>query len=107
MEELEVEYDVIVVDLSKDEQKGTEYLKLNPNGRTPTILDYSREVMDRNNETPFAVFESGTIMIYLAEKISPNSLYPSNDPLLRSEIHQWLFCQVSWYRASSRKLYVI
>lgn len=95
LEELKVDYDVILVDLSKDEQKNEDYVKMNPNGRTPTILDYSQEVMEKNNETPFAVFESGAIMIYLVEKFPGTSLYPSNDLFLRSEIQQWLFFQVS------------
>lgn len=95
LEELKVEYDVKLVDLSKDEQKDSEYLKLNPNGRTPTLLDYSNDVVEKNNGAPFAVFESGAIMMYLTDKFSDNNLYSYNDPFLRSEIQQWLFFQVS------------
>ena len=66
--ELKVDYDVVLVDLSKDKQKNEDYVKMNPNAHTPTILDYSQEVVEKNNEIPFPVFESVAIMIYLVEK---------------------------------------
>lgn len=83
LEALEIDYTVHVVDLSKGAQKQAEYLKLNPNGRIPTIVD-------RNNED-FVVFESGAIMIYLAEKTG--KLLPS-DPKRRSQAIQWLMFQM-------------
>ena len=67
----------------KGEQKTTEYLKLNPNGKIATIVD--RDAGD------FAVFESGAIMIYLAEKAG--RLLPI-ETKARSRVIQWLMFQI-------------
>ena len=60
LEELGLPYTLHPIKLGLQEQKQSEYLKLNPNGRIPTIVD--------RDEGDFAVFESGAILIYLAEK---------------------------------------
>lgn len=83
LEEAGVEYDLTHIDFSKKEQKAPDYLKLNPNGRIPTIVDRS------NND--FVVFESGAILWYLAEKY--DKFLPS-DPLKKSQTMQWLMFQM-------------
>ena len=60
LEELEIPYQVRAINLGTSEQKTPEFLKINPNGRIPAIVD--REAGD------FAVIESGAILLYLAEK---------------------------------------
>jgi glutathione S-transferase len=83
LEELGLPYEVHVVNLLAGDQKQPAYLKLNPNGRIPTIVD-----RDAGN---FAVFESGAILIYLAEKTG--RLMPS-DAQGRSLVIQWLMFQM-------------
>lgn len=83
LEELGLPYTVRPLALSKREQKQDWYLKLNPNGRIPTIVDHDNE--------DFVVFESGAILIYLAEKTG--RLMPK-DPKGRSRVMQWLMFQM-------------
>lgn len=83
LEELGLPYNVHHLSLSKNEQKEPEYLKLNPNGRIPTIIDRD------NND--FVVFESGAILMYLAEKTGK---FLSSDPDERSREIQWLMFQM-------------
>jgi GSH-dependent disulfide-bond oxidoreductase len=83
LEELQLPYTVRALALSKNEQKEPWYLKINPNGRIPAIVD-------RDNGD-FAVFESGAIMIYLAEKAG--RLLPT-DVKGRSRVIQWLMFQM-------------
>jgi GSH-dependent disulfide-bond oxidoreductase len=83
LEELGLDYKVHHIHMDKQEQKEPWYLKLNPNGRIPTIVDHDND--------DFAVFESGAIMIYLAEKTG--RLMPS-DVNGRSTVIQWLMFQM-------------
>jgi GST-like protein len=84
LEEAQVPYDLTFIDFSTQAQKAPDYLKLNPNGRIPTIVDHSND--------DFVVFESGAILWYLAEKY--NRFLPA-DPKDRSEAHQWLMFQMA------------
>lgn len=83
LEELGVPYTLHALSLSKGDQKTADFLKINPNGRIPAIVD--------RDEGDFAVFESGALMIYLAEKYG--RLLPT-DRKGRSEVIQWLMFQM-------------
>jgi GST-like protein len=84
LEEVGVPYNVIHLKLHKLEQRNPEYTKLNPNGRIPTIVDH--------HEDDFVVFESGAILIYLAER--SGTLLPT-DKKGRSLVIQWLMFQMA------------
>ncbi len=84
LEELGMPYEVKAIDLQAGEQKAPSYLALNPNGRIPTIVD--RDAGD------FAVFESGAILIYLAEKAG--RFLPA-EPKGRSRVLQWVMFQMA------------
>ena len=83
LEELELPYSAHVLSFDKQEQKTPAFLEINPNGRIPAIVD-------RGNDD-FAVFESGAILIYLAELTG--KLLPA-DAKGRSRALQWLMFQV-------------
>lgn len=83
LEELGLPYTVHALSFDKKEQKSADFLKINPNGRIPAIVDRA------NGD--FAVFESGAILIYLAEQTG--KLMPS-DPKGRSLVLQWLMFQM-------------
>jgi glutathione S-transferase/GST-like protein len=84
LEELALPYTVHQLDLAALDQKRPEFLRINPNGRIPAIVD--------RDEGDFAVFESGAILIYLAEKTG--QLMPS-DRKGRSLVLQWLMFQMA------------
>lgn len=83
LEELGLDYEVKLLDLRAEEQKQDWFLRINPNGRIPAIVD--------RDEGDFAVFESGAILVYLAEKTG--RLLPT-DPKGRSVVMQWLMFQM-------------
>jgi len=83
LEELALPYTLHVLDLGKLEQKQPWFLAINPNGRIPAIVDHDAD--------DFTVFESGAILIYLAEKTG--KLIPP-DVKVRSQVMQWLMFQM-------------
>ncbi|CAB3754076.1 glutathione S-transferase family protein [Paraburkholderia solisilvae] len=84
LEELALPYRVHAITLSKNEQKENWFLEINPNGRIPAIVD-------RDSRAGFPVFESGAIMMYLAEK---TGLLMPSDVDGRSRVIQWLMFQI-------------
>ena len=83
LEELGLPYTVRSIALSKNEQKEPWYLQLNPNGRIPTIVDHGND--------DFVVFESGAILLYLAERTGKLMLQEEKG---RSRVVQWLMFQM-------------
>lgn len=84
LEEAGLDYELTAIDFARKEQKAPDYLKINPNGRIPALVDLSND--------DFAVFESGAILWYLAEKYGQ---FLSQDPKERSETLQWLMFQMA------------
>ena len=83
LEELELPYEVHAIDLSSLDQKKPDFTRLNPNGRIPVIVD--------REEGDLPIFESGAIMIYLAEKAG--RLLPT-ERRARARVIEWLMFQM-------------
>jgi GST-like protein len=82
LEELKVDYKTTAINLSVGEQKQPSFLELNPNGRIPVIKDLENNLL---------VFESGAIMMYLAEK---HQRFLSKNTSIKYQQLQWLMFQV-------------
>ncbi len=87
LEEAGVPYRIIPVNIGKGEQFKPEFLRISPNNRIPAIVDHAPE----GGGAPVSVFESGAILLYLAEKTG--QFIPS-DLRGRVEVLQWLFWQM-------------
>jgi GST-like protein len=88
LEEIGLPYEPHLVDFRKDEQRTPEFLSLNPHGKIPAILD-----PDGPGGAPLALFESGAILLYLADKT--DRCMPT-DPARRWETTQWVFFQMAF-----------
>jgi GSH-dependent disulfide-bond oxidoreductase len=78
------EYDAWLIRISNSDQFGSGFVEINPNSKIPALVDHS-------GATPVRVFESGAILLYLAEKFG--ELLPK-DPVKRAECLSWLFWQM-------------
>ncbi|KRA41642.1 glutathione S-transferase N-terminal domain-containing protein [Devosia sp. Root635] len=87
LEETGLAYEPHLVDITKNQTWGPEYLALNPNGKIPAIIDPNGP-----GGKPLALFESGAILIYLAEK---SGKFLSADPATRYETIQWVMFQMA------------
>ena len=81
----EADYDAWLIEISKGDQFSSGFVKANPNSKIPTLVDYT-------NDKPINVFESGSILLYLAEKF--NHFLPLETEL-KVECMNWLFWQMS------------
>eukprot|EP00179_Madagascaria_erythrocladioides_P031923 CAMPEP_0198330850 /NCGR_PEP_ID=MMETSP1450-20131203/17201_1 /TAXON_ID=753684 ORGANISM="Madagascaria erythrocladiodes, Strain CCMP3234" /NCGR_SAMPLE_ID=MMETSP1450 /ASSEMBLY_ACC=CAM_ASM_001115 /LENGTH=250 /DNA_ID=CAMNT_0044035181 /DNA_START=65 /DNA_END=817 /DNA_ORIENTATION=+ len=88
LEELGLPYDAHFVNIMKGEQFSSGFTKVNLNGKIPALVDYGAP-----GGEPLPIFESGAILMYLAEKVPESGLLPK-DPVKRSVALQWLFFQV-------------
>ncbi|PWN50448.1 glutathione S-transferase [Violaceomyces palustris] len=90
LENLGLTYRVIALDFGDDKEKGvkgSEFLKLNPNGRVPALIDHGND--------DFVVWESGAILYYLAEKYDPSGIFLGKSVEERAIVLQWLTHQLS------------
>jgi GST-like protein len=87
LEETGLDYAIHAVDIGKGEQFAPDFLKIAPNNRMPAIVDHAPSVGD----APIAVFESGAILQYLAEKTGK---FGGDDLRGRTEVNQWLMWQM-------------
>ena len=86
LEEIGLPYEVLAIDISQGDQLRPEYLAINPNNKIPAIIDE-----DGPGGKPFTLFESGAILMYLAEK--SGKLWPA-DMRQRYTVIQWLLFQM-------------
>jgi len=87
LEETGLPYRLIPVNISKGEQFEQEFLKVSPNNKIPAIVDH--DPIEGNG--PITIFESGAILLYLAEK---TGRFIPDDTKGRAEVLQWLFWQM-------------
>lgn len=85
--ELGSEYDAYMIDISEGDQFSSGFVAVNPNSKIPALVDSSYD-------KPISVFESGSILVYLAEKFGH---FLPKDPEARSQVNNWLF----WLQGSA------
>jgi GST-like protein len=88
LEELGVPYKVVPLHIGRGDQFAKEYLKLNPNHRMPALVDHE----PKGGGAPISVFESGAIMMYLAEK---HGRFWPQDMRGKYEVTQWVMWQMA------------
>ena len=87
LEELELPYNTKLVDVWKGDQFSPEFLKINPNGKVPAIVDH-----DGPGGKPYTVVESGAILLYLADKTGK---FLPKDTRKRFDVIQWMMIQMT------------
>jgi GST-like protein len=89
LEEMGLDYTVKVVNITQDDQFKPEFLRISPNNKIPAIID-----ADGPNGAPISVFESGAILLYLAEK---SGQFIPRDPARRVAMMEWLMFQMGGF----------
>ena len=87
LEEAKLPYKLIPIDIGAGEQFAEEFLKISPNNKIPVIVD----PQPKGSAGPVSVFESGAILLYLAEK---TGRFLPTDTSVRAQVMEWLFWQV-------------
>ena len=90
LEELGLDYRVIPIDIGKGEQFNEDFLRISPNNRIPAIVDHAPV----GSNVPISVFESGAILLYLAEKTDQ---FIPKDIVGRVQVLEWLFWQMGGF----------
>ena len=98
LEEMGLPYDVHVVDITKNEQFAPDFLKISPNNKIPAIVD-----PDGPGGRPISVFESGAILLYLAEKYPQGNLLPQALDE-RARVYKWLVWQPATFNPPRQRL---
>jgi GST-like protein len=80
----EAEYDAFLINIGEGDQFSSGFVEINPNSKIPALVD-------KNNGNPISVFESGSILLYLAEKFGK---FLPNDPAKKVKVMNWLFWQM-------------
>jgi len=89
LEELEIPYRIVAVNLGRGDQFADSFLAISPNNRMPAIVDSE----PKGGGAPLSVFESGAILFYLAEK--EGRFWPQSDVHARYEVIQWVLWQAA------------
>ena len=90
LEEMDLSYRKITVDISKGDQLRPEFLRINPNNKVPALVDHA----PADGGPPLSLFESGAILIYLAEKTGQFLPTAGRE---RAEVMKWLMWQMSGF----------
>ncbi|WP_201527146.1 glutathione-dependent disulfide-bond oxidoreductase [Psychrobacter frigidicola] len=86
------EYDAYEIDISEGDQFGSDFVAINPNSKIPALVDYSTANTNERADEPIEIFESGAILLYLAEKFG--KFIPMMQGEARAECLSWLMWQV-------------
>ena len=89
LEELGLPYQVFPINITKDEQFASDFLAISPNNKIPAIVDH-----EGPGGEPISLFESGAILVYLAEKTGQ---FMPTDPRARAEVMVWLMWQMGGF----------
>jgi GST-like protein len=88
----EAEYDAHLIEIMEGDQFGSGFVDVNPNSKIPALVDNSADINgDKRDGNKLPMFESGAILLYLAEKFDA---FIPKEPLLKSQCLAWLFWQV-------------